>query len=82
MTVDLGGATVQPYWDQQFETTSGVVDPSQEQAYADQLFEQILQRHETGGGPVLVHDDRQVEFLLLHLESNYFDIKILKFIAW
>src|ERR1700730_13180575 len=42
MTVDLGGATVQPYWDQQFETTSGVVDPSQEQAYADQLLELLI----------------------------------------
>ena len=42
MTVDLSGAAVQPYWDQQFQTTSGVVDSSQEQAYADQLLELLI----------------------------------------
>ena len=42
MTVDLGGAAVQPYWDNQFESTSGVVDPCQEQAYADQLLELLI----------------------------------------
>ena len=42
MTVDLDGARVQPYWDQQFETTSAVVDSSQEQAYADQLLELLI----------------------------------------
>jgi len=42
MTVDAGGVAVRPYWDNQFERTSGVVDPSQEQAYADQLLELLI----------------------------------------
>jgi len=42
MTVDLGGTAVQSYWDHQFERTSGVVEPSQEQAYADQLLKLLI----------------------------------------
>jgi asparagine synthase (glutamine-hydrolysing) len=42
MTVDAGGVAVRPYWDSQFERTSGVVDPSQEQAYAEQLLELLI----------------------------------------
>src|ERR1700687_459034 len=42
MTVDAGGVAVRPCWDIQFERTSGVVDPSQEQAYADQLLELLI----------------------------------------
>src|ERR1700686_4482453 len=42
MTVDAGGVAVRSYWDCQFERTSGVVDPSQEQAYADQLLELLI----------------------------------------
>jgi asparagine synthase (glutamine-hydrolysing) len=42
MTVDAGGVAVRPYWDYQFERTSGAVDLSQEQAYADQLLELLI----------------------------------------
>jgi asparagine synthase (glutamine-hydrolysing) len=42
MTVDAGGVAVRPYWDSQFERTSGVVDPSQEQAYAEKLLELLI----------------------------------------
>ena len=42
MTVDAGGVEVRSYWDCQFERTSGVVDPSQERAYADKLLELLV----------------------------------------
>jgi len=42
MTVGARGVAVRPYWDSQFERTSGVVDPSQEQAYAEQLLELLI----------------------------------------
>jgi asparagine synthase (glutamine-hydrolysing) len=42
MTVDPDGVAVRPYWDIQFERTSGVVDPSQEQAYAENLLELLI----------------------------------------
>ena len=42
MTVDAGGAAVRTYWDNQFEKTSGVVDPAKEKAYADQLLELLI----------------------------------------
>lgn len=42
MTVDAGGVALRSYWDCQFERSSGVVDPSQEQAYADQLLELLI----------------------------------------
>src|ERR1700674_2254592 len=42
MTVDARGVAVRPYWDNQFEQTSGVVDPSEEQAYADQLLKLLI----------------------------------------
>src|SRR6202521_4260796 len=42
MTVDAGGVEVRSYWDCQFERTSGVVDPSQERAYADNLLELLV----------------------------------------
>jgi asparagine synthase (glutamine-hydrolysing) len=42
MTVDADGIAVRPYWHHQFEKPSAVVDPSQEQAYADQLLELLI----------------------------------------
>jgi asparagine synthase (glutamine-hydrolysing) len=42
MTVDAAEVTVLPYWDCQFDTTSSVVDPSREQAYADELLELLI----------------------------------------
>jgi asparagine synthase (glutamine-hydrolysing) len=42
MTVDSGGIAVQPYWDNQFERTSGAVDLPEEQVYADQLLELLI----------------------------------------
>jgi asparagine synthase (glutamine-hydrolysing) len=39
MTVDASGIATQPYWHIQFEKISDVVNPSQEQAYADQLLD-------------------------------------------
>jgi len=42
MTVDAAGAVVRQYWDCQFEGTSKVVDPSQEQARADELLELLI----------------------------------------
>jgi asparagine synthase (glutamine-hydrolysing) len=39
MTVDAAGIVTRPYWHIQFEKISGAVNPSQEQAYADQLLE-------------------------------------------
>jgi asparagine synthase (glutamine-hydrolysing) len=42
MTVDACGVAVRPYWDSQFERTSGVVNPSQEQAYAEKLLELLI----------------------------------------
>jgi len=42
MTVDAGGIAVRQYWDCQFERISGVVDPSQEQARADELLELLI----------------------------------------
>src|ERR1700722_13882512 len=42
MTVDADGLVVRPYWDHQFEKASASVDPSHEQAYADQLLELLI----------------------------------------
>jgi asparagine synthase (glutamine-hydrolysing) len=42
MTVDADGLEVRPYWDHQFEEPSAFVDRSQEQAYADQLLELLI----------------------------------------
>ncbi len=42
MTVDPGGISVQSYWEHQFEKTSGAVTPSQEQAYADELLDLLV----------------------------------------
>lgn len=42
MTVDAAGVAVRPYWDMQFEKSSGVVDPSSEQAYADELLDLLI----------------------------------------
>lgn len=42
MTVDARGTTVRSYWDHKFEKISGVVTPSQEQAYADELLELLI----------------------------------------
>jgi asparagine synthase (glutamine-hydrolysing) len=42
MAVDAGGLAVRPYWDHQFEKASAFVDPSEEQAYADQLLELLI----------------------------------------
>ena len=42
MAVDAGGVAVRPYWDNQFERPSGVVNPFQEQAYAEQLLELLI----------------------------------------
>jgi asparagine synthase (glutamine-hydrolysing) len=42
MTVDAGEIAVRQYWDCQFEGTSDVVDPSQEQARADELLELLV----------------------------------------
>jgi len=42
ITVDTGGVAVRQYWDCQFEGTSEVVDPSQEQARADELLELLI----------------------------------------
>jgi asparagine synthase (glutamine-hydrolysing) len=42
MTVDADGLEVRPYWDHQFEGPSAFVDRSQEQAYADQLLELLI----------------------------------------
>jgi len=39
MTVDASGIATRPYWHIQFEKISGVLNPSQEQAYADQLLD-------------------------------------------
>jgi asparagine synthase (glutamine-hydrolysing) len=42
MTVDASGVAVRQYWDHQFEKASAVLDPSQEQAYADQLLDLLV----------------------------------------
>jgi asparagine synthase (glutamine-hydrolysing) len=42
ITVDAGGIVVRPYWDNQFERESGVVAPSREQAYADELLQLLI----------------------------------------
>jgi asparagine synthase (glutamine-hydrolysing) len=42
MTVDASGIVVQQYWNHQFETTFGAVDPSKEKAYADQLLDLLI----------------------------------------
>ena len=42
MTVDAGRIAIRPYWDNQFEETSGAIDPSQEQAYADELLDLLV----------------------------------------
>src|SRR5579859_8301676 len=42
MTVDAGGSAVWPHWDHQFEETSRAVAPSQEQAYADELLDLLV----------------------------------------
>ena len=42
MTVDAGGIVLRQYWDHQFEETSGVVDPSKEQSYADDLLDLMV----------------------------------------
>jgi asparagine synthase (glutamine-hydrolysing) len=42
MTVDAYGIAIRPYWNHQFETTPGVVSPSQEQAYADELLDLLV----------------------------------------
>jgi asparagine synthase (glutamine-hydrolysing) len=42
MTVDADGLSVRPYWDQQFEKPSTFVFPNQEQAYADQLLDLLV----------------------------------------
>jgi asparagine synthase (glutamine-hydrolysing) len=42
MTVDARGVAVRPYWNLQFEGSSRVVDPSEEQAYADELLELLI----------------------------------------
>jgi asparagine synthase (glutamine-hydrolysing) len=42
MTVDADGLAVRPYWDHQFEKPSAFADPSQEQAYADQLLDLLV----------------------------------------
>jgi len=39
ITVDASGIATRPYWHIQFEKISGVLSPSQEQAYADQLLD-------------------------------------------
>jgi asparagine synthase (glutamine-hydrolysing) len=42
MTVDASGTVVRPYWDNQFESESGDVTPSREQAYADELLQLLI----------------------------------------
>jgi len=42
MTVDADGFAVRPYGDHQFEKPSAFVDPNQEQAYADQLLDLLV----------------------------------------
>lgn len=42
MTVDVSGIEIRPYWNHQFETTPKVVSPSQEQAYADELLDLLV----------------------------------------
>jgi asparagine synthase (glutamine-hydrolysing) len=42
MTVDAGGVAIQPYWDNQFEETSSVVDPAKEQRYAGELLDLLI----------------------------------------
>jgi len=42
MTVDANGIAIRPYWNHQFETTPAVVAPSQEQAYADELLDLLV----------------------------------------
>ena len=42
MTVDASGIAIRPYWNHQFETTPAVVAPSQEQAYADELLNLLV----------------------------------------
>jgi asparagine synthase (glutamine-hydrolysing) len=42
MTVDAEGLRVRPYWDQQFEKSSAFVDPSEEQIYADELLDLLV----------------------------------------
>jgi len=42
MTVEAAGVVVRQYWDCQFETTSKVDDPSQQQARADELLELLI----------------------------------------
>ena len=42
MTVDAAGVVVGQYWDCQFDGTPKVVDPSQEQARADELLELLI----------------------------------------
>src|ERR1700732_2427267 len=42
MTVDVDGLAVRPYWDHPFEKPSAFADPAQEQAYADQLLDLLV----------------------------------------
>jgi len=42
MTVDASGIAIRQYWNHQFETTPAVVAPSQEQAYADELLDLLV----------------------------------------
>jgi len=42
ITVDAGGIVVRPYWDNQFERESGVVAPSREQGYAEELLQLLI----------------------------------------
>src|ERR1700676_2674865 len=42
MTVDAAGIVSRSYWNIHFEKTSAVVDPSQEQAYAENLLELLI----------------------------------------
>jgi asparagine synthase (glutamine-hydrolysing) len=42
MTVDAGGVTVRQYWDCQFERMPAVIDPGQEQTYADELLDLLI----------------------------------------
>ena len=42
MTVDASGIAIRQYWNHHFETTPAVVAPSQEQAYADELLDLLV----------------------------------------
>lgn len=42
MTVDAGGIAIRSYWDYQFEKTSGAVTPCQEQVYAEELLDLLV----------------------------------------